>query len=147
MTSGRGELHEIVEERLRGVGQRYTANRRVLVETLLAAGGPVSIGDLLLRKGSVPQSSAYRNLAVLEQADVVRRIITDDDFARFELDEGLTEHHHHLVCSNCGRIEDVEVPADVERSLGRSLDRLAKGAGFASVGHRLDLLGLCRSCA
>ena len=147
MTSGRGELHAIVGERLRGVGQRYTANRRVLVEGLLAAGGPVSIGDLLLRKGSVPQSSAYRNLAVLEQANVVRRVITDDDFARFELDEGLTEHHHHLVCSNCGRIEDVEVPADVERSLGRSLDRLAKGAGFASVAHRLDLIGLCRSCA
>lgn len=147
MTSGRGELHQIVEERLRGVGQRYTANRRSLVETLLAAGGPVSIGDLLLRKGSVPQSSAYRNLAVLEQADVVRRVITEDDFARFELDEGLTEHHHHLVCSNCGRVEDVAIPPDVERSLGRSLDRLARDAGFASVAHRLDLIGRCRSCA
>jgi Fur family transcriptional regulator, ferric uptake regulator len=146
MTSGRGELHAIVEERLRGVGQRYTANRRALVDTLLAAGGPVSIGDLLLRKGSVPQSSAYRNLAVLEQADVVRRVITEDDFARFELAEGLTEHHHHLVCSNCGRVEDVAIPLDVERSLGRSLDRLARGAGFASVAHRLDLIGRCRSC-
>jgi Fur family ferric uptake transcriptional regulator len=147
MTSGRGELHAIVEERLRGVGQRYTANRRALVETLLVAGGPVSIGDLLLRKGSGPQSSAYRNLAVLEQADVVRRVITEDDFARFELDEGLTEHHHHLVCSNCGRIEDVAIPANVERSIGRTFDRLAKGAGFASVDHRLDLIGRCRSCA
>ena len=35
----------------------------------------------------MPQSSAYRNLAVLEQAGVIRRVITDDDFARFELDE------------------------------------------------------------
>ena len=147
MTSGPGELHAIVEGRLRSVGQRYTANRRALVETLVAAGGPVSIGDLLLRKGSVPQSSAYRNLAVLEQADVVRRVITEDDFARFELDEGLTEHHHHLVCSNCGRVEDVAIPPHVERSLGRSLDRLARDAGFASVGHRLDLIGRCRSCA
>jgi Fe2+ or Zn2+ uptake regulation protein len=84
---------------------------------------------------------------VLEQADVVRRVITEGDFARFELDEGLTEHHHHLVCSNCGKVEDVAIPADVERSLGRSLDRLAKGAGFASVGHRLDLIGRCRGCA
>src|SRR4029453_18151790 len=114
---------------------------------LLAAGGPVSISDLLLRRGSVPQSSAYRNLAVLEQADVVRRVITEDEFARFELDEGLTEHHHHLVFSNCGRVEDVPIPPDVERSLGRSLDRLARDAGFASVAHRLDLIGRCRSCA
>jgi Fur family transcriptional regulator, ferric uptake regulator len=147
LTSGRGELHETVEGRLRDVGQRYTANRRALVDALVAARAPVSIGDLLGGKRAVPQSSAYRNLAVLEQAGVIRRIVTDGDFARFELDEGLTEHHHHLVCSNCGRIEDVEVPANVERSIGRSLDRLAKGAGFASVGHRLDLIGLCRSCA
>lgn len=147
MTSEGRELHETVEGRLREVGQRYTANRRAVVDALLAAGGPVSIGGLLGGRRALPQSSVYRNLTVLEHAGVIRRVITDDDFARFELDEGLTEHHHHLVCSNCGRIEDVEVPANVERSLGRSLDRLAKGAGFASVAHRLDLIGLCSSCA
>jgi Fur family transcriptional regulator, ferric uptake regulator len=147
MTSGPGELHETVEERLDRVGQRYTPNRRALVDALVRARGPVAMGDLLVGKRTLPQSSAYRNLAVLEQAGVIRRVITDDDFARFELDEGLTEHHHHLVCSNCGRVEDVAIPVNVERSIGRSLDRLAKGAGFASVGHRLDLIGRCRSCA
>jgi Fur family ferric uptake transcriptional regulator len=147
MTSAARELHETVEGRLHLVGQRYTPNRRALVDALLRAEGPVSIGDLLVGRRAVPQSSAYRNLAVLEQAGVIRRVITDDDFARFELDEGLTEHHHHLVCSNCGRIEDVAIPANIERSIGRTFDRLAKGAGFASVGHRLDLIGRCRSCA
>jgi Fur family transcriptional regulator, ferric uptake regulator len=147
MTSAGRELHETVEERLHLVGQRYTPNRRALVDALLRSEGPVSIGDLLVGKRAVPQSSAYRNLTVLEHAGVIRRVITDDDFARFELDEGLTEHHHHLVCSNCGRIEDVAIPANIERSIGRTFDRLAKGAGFASVGHRLDLIGRCRSCA
>jgi len=147
MTSEPRELHETVENRLRRVGQRYTPNRRVLVDALLRARGPVSIGDLLVGRRALPQSSAYRNLAVLEQAGVIRRVITDDDFARFELDEGLTEHHHHLVCSNCGRVEDVAIPANLERSIGRTLDRLAKGAGFASVDHRLDMIGRCRSCA
>jgi Fur family ferric uptake transcriptional regulator len=147
MTSGARELHDTVEERLHRVGQRYTPNRRALVDALLQARGPVSIADLLVGRRAVPQSSAYRNLAVLEHAGAIRRVITDDDFARFELDEGLTEHHHHLVCSNCGRIEDVAIPANVERSIGRTFDRLAKGAGFASVGHRLDLIGRCRSCA
>jgi Fur family transcriptional regulator, ferric uptake regulator len=147
MTSGRGELHETVEERLHRVGQRYTPNRRALVDELLAVRGPVSIGDLLVGKRALPQSSAYRNLAVLEHAGVIRRVVTGDDFARFELDEGLTEHHHHLVCSSCGRVEDVAIPLNVDRSIGRTLDRLAKRAGFASVGHRLDLIGRCRSCA
>ena len=147
MTPGSNELHGTVEERLRRVGQRYTPNRRALVDAIVTARGPVAIGDLLARRRTVPQSSAYRNLAVLEQAGVIRRVITDDDFARFELDEGLTEHHHHLVCSSCGRVEDVAIPVNLERSIGRTLDRLAKGAGFASVGHRLDLIGRCRSCA
>lgn len=147
MTSGSRDLHETVAEWLHRVGQRYTPNRRALVDALVRARGPVAIGDLLVGKRTVPQSSAYRNLAVLEQAGVIRRVITDDDFARFELDESLTEHHHHLVCSSCGRVEDVAIPVNVERSIGRTLDRLAKGAGFASVGHRLDLIGRCRTCA
>ncbi|HYY08335.1 MAG TPA: transcriptional repressor [Actinomycetota bacterium] len=147
MSSTVGSLHTTVEDRLRRVGQRYTASRRSLVEVLSVANGPLSIADLLAVTSEVPQSSAYRNLAVLEEADVVRRVITEDDFARFELDEGLTEHHHHLVCSNCGRVEDVEIPDTFERSIDRTLERLARDAGFATIGHRLDLIGKCRSCA
>jgi Fur family transcriptional regulator, ferric uptake regulator len=141
------ELHDAVARRLEADGQRYTSNRRALVGVLAAARRPLSIGDLLGRSRRVPQSSAYRSLAVLEQAGVVRRVITEGEYARFELHEALTEHHHHLVCSNCGRVEDVAIPANVERSIDRTLDRLARDAGFASVAHRLDAIGRCRSCA
>jgi Fur family transcriptional regulator, ferric uptake regulator len=147
MTTSATELHRTVEERLQDVGQRYTANRRALIQALSVARRPLAIGDLLGGRGALPQSSAYRNLTVLEQAGVIRRVITEGDFAHFELDEGLTEHHHHLVCSNCGRVEDVALPVTVERSIGRTLDRVGRDAGFATVDHRLDLIGLCRSCA
>ena len=40
-----------------------------------------------------------------------------------------------------------EVPADLETTLDRTLDRIAKRAGFARVQHRLDLVGLCADCA
>jgi Fe2+ or Zn2+ uptake regulation protein len=141
------ELHGTVEGRLRADGQRYTAGRRSLVDRLAAAGRPLAIAELLGGRRRVPQSSAYRNLAALERAGVVRRVITEEDFARYELDERLTEHHHHLVCSNCGRIEDVTIPDRLERSLDRTFDDVARGVGFASVGHRLDLIGLCDDCA
>ena len=84
---------------------------------------------------------------MLEQAGVVRRVITEGDFARFELAEDLTEHHHHLVCSSCGRVEDVRVPPAFEADMDRTLDRLARKARFATVSHRLDLIGTCRECA
>jgi Fe2+ or Zn2+ uptake regulation protein len=144
---GAAELHRTIEARLGEVRQRYTPNRRALIEALSGARRPLAITDLVGGKRALPQSSVYRNLSVLEHAGVIRRVITEGEFARFELDERLTEHHHHLVCSNCGRVEDVAVPAKVERSIDRTLDGLARGAGFASVDHRLDLIGLCRSCA
>ena len=141
------DLHATIETRLRAVGQRYTPNRRALVDMLRRAGKPVSMTDVVSGRSAPPQSSAYRNLAVLEHAGVVRRVITEGEFARFELTEELTEHHHHLICSRCGRVEDVTVPSDLEGTLDRTLDRLAKRAGFADVDHRLDLIGTCADCA
>ncbi len=141
------DLHETVQTRLRRVGQRYTPKRRALVDSLGSARTPLSIGDVLAASTGLPQSSAYRNLAVLEQAGVVRRVVTEEGYARFELTEDLTEHHHHLICSRCGRVEDVRVPDDVETTIDRTLDRVARRTGFAKVSHRLDLIGTCRNCA
>lgn len=140
-------LHETVATRLRAAGQRYTPQRRSITELLAAAGSPLAMPAILDAVHGLTQSSAYRNLAVLERVGSVRRVITDEDFAHFELTEELTGHHHHLVCSACGRVEDVDLPADLESQLDRSLDRLARKARFASVRHRLDLIGTCRDCS
>src|ERR1039458_6641288 len=101
------ELHGLVEARLRRVDPRYTAGRRAIIELLVRAGRPVSIGDIADRLPSLPRSSAYRHLVDLEVAGVVRRVAGGDEFARFELAEDLTEHHHHLVCVECGKVIDV----------------------------------------
>lgn len=141
------DLHATIEERLRADGQRYTGKRRSIVEAIEDAGKPLPMPELLAACEGLPQSSVYRNLAVLENAGVVRRVITEDEFARFELTEELAGHHHHLVCSRCGRVEDVTVPSDLEAVMDDVLDRLGRRSGFAEVGHRLDLIGVCADCA
>jgi Fe2+ or Zn2+ uptake regulation protein len=140
-------LHETASSRLRGAGQRYTARRQQLVELFAGSDRPLAIPEILAAGTGLKQSSVYRNLADLEQAGVVRRVMTDEEFGRYELAEDLGGHHHHLICSRCGRVRDVEVPGDLEATLDRALDRLARKAGFASVSHRLDLIGLCQDCA
>lgn len=140
------DVHEAVETRLRGVGQRYTGKRRALVQALLRAGNPVPIPDLTDARNGLPQSSVYRNLAVLEQAGAVHRVTTGEEFARYELAEDLTEHHHHLVCRSCGRVEDVTVPPGFERQMARTLADVSDRTGFSAVSHRLDLIGTCRRC-
>jgi Fur family transcriptional regulator, ferric uptake regulator len=140
------DLHTTVAGRLRRSGERYTPGRRVLVDALAAADRPPSIPDLLTTTPGLAQSSAYRNLAVLERAGVVRRIATTDEHARFELAEDLTEHHHHLICTVCGSVEDFTVSRQLERTLEAALSRVTTGTGFAADHHRLDLLGTCGGC-
>lgn len=140
-------VHEEAGARVRAIGQRYTRGRHDLVEALLEAGRPVSIPELLELRPGLAQSSAYRNLSVLEQADVVHRVLGADEFARYELTEVLTEHHHHLVCTSCGQVTDYRIPAGVERSVTRAIAEIAADTGFKAEGHRLDLVGTCRACA
>jgi Fe2+ or Zn2+ uptake regulation protein len=140
------DLHHTATTRLRKLGQRYTANRRALVDVLDGAEGPLTIPQILDRDPDLAQSSAYRNLAVLEQAEVVHRIVTNDDHARYELTEDLTEHHHHLICSSCGEVADFTLDAKVEGDIDRVLSRIAAKTGFSVDHHRLDLIGSCATC-
>jgi Fe2+ or Zn2+ uptake regulation protein len=140
-------LRDTVSVRLRETGQRLTANRETIVGVLAAADRPLTIPDILDAGDGLAQSSVYRNLLVLEQARVVRKVVTHDEFAHFELTEDLTEHHHHLICSSCGAVEDVPASAGLERSLRTAMDEIARTTGFHADGHRIDLLGLCRRCA
>ncbi len=141
------DLHTTVESRLRASGQRYTGQRRRLVDILARAGSPLALPDILRGRRDLAQSSVYRNLVGLEQAGVVSRVMTEDEHGRYELAEALTGHHHHLICQGCGRVQDLPLPADFERALDRTLDRMGAEAGFAEVSHRLDLIGLCGACA
>ena len=99
------DLHATAASRLRDDGQRYTTQRRALVDLLESVDQPLTIPQLLEHHPGLAQSSAYRNLAVLERAGVVHRIVTSDEFARYELAEDLTHHHHHLICSSCGDVD------------------------------------------
>ena len=141
------DLHETANGRLRNVRQRYTRGRRSLVDVLASAGRPLSIPEILDTDRSIPQSSVYRNLTVLEQAGVVRKVQGGDDFSRFELAEDLTRHHHHLVCVSCGSVDDYTVPAQFERRMAVTLDQVAAATGFQAQFHRLDLIGVCARCA
>ncbi|MCC5952100.1 MAG: transcriptional repressor [Acidimicrobiia bacterium] len=140
------DLHLTVAKRLRGDGQRYTSNRRALVEVLELTERPLTIAEILERDPRLAQSSAYRNLSVLDSCGVVRRIVTDDEYARYELAEDLTGHHHHLICSQCGRVEDFTISPQLEASLERAFKRVTARTGFTAEHHRLDLVGSCSRC-
>lgn len=145
MTRVGSDVHQLAGERLRAIDQRYTTSRRAIVEALDGAGRPVSVPELMRAVPSAV-SSLYRNLGVLEEGGVVVRVATMGENGCYELSEDLAGHHHHLLCSACGAVEDVVVPDAVERSLERALGPIARRAGYSLEHHRLDLIGRCRTC-
>jgi Fur family transcriptional regulator, ferric uptake regulator len=146
MTATPDDVREAAATRLHSVGQRLTANREALVDTLTNAPRPLTIPEILAHRRELAQSSVYRNLVVLEEAGIVHRVVGTDDFARWELAEDLAGHHHHLICASCGRVEDVPASAGLERSVAAAAAAITRTTGFRTQRHRVDLVGVCKSC-
>jgi Fe2+ or Zn2+ uptake regulation protein len=134
-------VHKATAARMAAADQIYTSGRRELVELL------ATIPELLETRPKLTQSSVYRNLTILEEVGVVQKVVSSDDRARYELSEDLMGHHHHLICLRCGGVDDFVVPARAERNLETVLDQAIATTGFRPSGHRLDVVGLCASCA
>ncbi len=140
------DIDDEVAAMLAKAEQRYTTGRRRLVTALREGGRPLTIGQIGELAKDLPQSSVYRNLTILEEVGAVTRIVTSDEFARYELAEHLTGHHHHLICTSCGDVADFELDHATEHTLDAALHKAAKAAGFQVGEHRLDLLGTCTNC-
>jgi Fur family transcriptional regulator, ferric uptake regulator len=141
------EIHASVANRLEQIGQRYTAGRRQLVTALHEAGKPLSLPEILDRLPGVPQSSAYRSLAVLTQAAALQKLASNDEFGRFELAEALTgHHHHHLSCHQCGVVRDIELSVSLENAFAAAQAELGLATGFRVTTHEVAFAGLCEAC-
>lgn len=140
------EVDDEVATLLRRADQRYTRGRRRLVQVLQTGDGPLTITQILAADSTLAQSSVYRNLTILEEVGAVTRVVTRDDFARYELADHLTEHHHHLICTRCGDVADFSLDSRTESGLDKALQRAADDAGFSIDTHRLDILGTCTGC-
>lgn len=140
------DRHAFILERLSSKNHRYTTGRHRLVDALAGSGKPLTLPDIVTIAPDLAASSVYRNLEVLEQCGVVKRIVSGSGHAHFELAEPLLSHHHHLVCVDCGVIEDVELDDDVEDLLDQHLNLLATRSSFKPLRHNLDLQGHCEKC-
>lgn len=140
-------LHKEIAARLAALDQRYTEHRRRLVDVLVFGGRPLTIAEILGVAPEIPQSSAYRNLTLLAESGVVRRVWGSGDSGRFELAEDLSgHHHHHVVCAECGAVADVGAIPRLERMLAEASKVAAEETGFELLDHRIDLVGRCALC-
>jgi Fur family ferric uptake transcriptional regulator len=89
---------------------------------------------------AVGLTTVYRALQSLADAGSVDVIRSDDGEARYR--RCTPEHHHHLVCRQCGRTIEVENSA-----IERWADEVAQRYGYTDIGHTLEIYGTCSACA
>ena len=71
-----------------------------------------------------------------------KRVEAGDGIARYEPAQADGEHHHHLVCRDCGKVE-----AFSDSRLERAIDRVAGGLGYSVEEHEVVLVGACADCS
>lgn len=81
-------------------------------------------------------ATVYRVLTQFEQAGLLIRHHFDSDKAVFELNQG--DHHDHLVCLQCGKVEEF-----YDSEIEKRQNRIAKERGFAIHDHSLQIYADC----
>ncbi len=130
------------EEFIRAAGLRCTAPRVLVLGRLMRAREPLSIDDLEKRlKGKVNIVTIYRILREFTKHNLTYQTNFHTGKAFFEFQH---THHHHIICTECGRREDVTIP-DLDRKL---TDTAQSQSRFSRVSHHtLEFFGVCRACA
>jgi len=139
------KLESIIAE-LRKDGVRITQMRRHLLNLFLKATTPLSvlsINEILEAENvHVNKTTIYRELEFLLERKLITSIQFNEDKKRYEL---IRDHHHHLVCDQCGNIEEVKIKA-LEDLFGEIETQLRDLKKFKLVNHSLEFFGVCKEC-
>jgi len=130
--------------RLRGQAHKITGPRQAILNILRAHPHPLTSREIFaaLPKGLCDLATIYRAMHMLEDMGMVKRFDFGDGAARFELvGEGVDGHHHHLVCTKCSEVVEIDecFPEEIER-------RIAAKNKFKAVSHKLEFFGICPEC-
>lgn len=141
---GSGEWRAHAADVLGRSGHRASRARNAVIDLLAGNDCCVSaqeiFDELRRRRRSVGLATVYRVLDLLQERGLVQRL-DFGDLARYEAVLPSGEHHHHLVCGDCGRVEPF-----ADDPLERALDRLSGRLGYALDAHDVVLRGSCAQC-
>jgi Fe2+ or Zn2+ uptake regulation protein len=124
-------------------GYRLTAPRVALARLIVEHDGHFTASDLAStardRRIGVSRATLFRALDLLVELGVVERL--DLPTGEHAYVECAPAHHHHVVCSRCGRSVEID-----DAGLSEAVREIGRRSGYRIESHRLELFGLCRSC-
>ena len=121
---------------------RMTPQREVILQEIERADShPTADQVYAMVRKRLPRISlgtVYRNLEVLSQLGMIRKVEVGGSQKRFDYK---TENHYHARCLGCGRVDDL--PIEPETSMEEAIESLVD---YQIVGHQLEFIGLCFDC-
>ncbi|TAL07866.1 MAG: transcriptional repressor [Chloroflexota bacterium] len=143
-------MHALAEARvpllgaLDRAGYRLTGPRRAVADLIARREGHFTAADLvddgMRRRPAIARATIFRTLEALEGVGAIERIdLPSGDHAYITCEPA--DHHHHVVCRECGRAADVD-----DAGLAGVVSRIATESGYRIDAHRLELFGLCPVC-
>jgi Fur family transcriptional regulator, ferric uptake regulator len=141
--SDRRQALPALADRLRRQSRKITGPRKAILELLRRQAHPLTTREIrAAMSGRCDLATVYRSMHLLEELRMVKQYDFGDGTARWELvGEENDGHHHHLVCTRCAEVVEIEecFSDEIER-------RIAARNGFQSVTHRLEFFGICPEC-
>ena len=130
---------------LREQGLPVTQQREAVAEVVFESEGHLSVEDIearLRERGEkTGKATVYRTMEMLVKSGLVAERDFGEGFKRYEHLFGQTPAHGHMVCEECGAVNEIH-----EAELKRLQDRIAADSGFTPSRYRLEIFGLCSSC-
>jgi Fur family ferric uptake transcriptional regulator len=124
-------------------GYRLTGPRRQVARLIAEHGGHFTALELEAaareRRIGISRATLFRTLDLLTELNVVERM--DLPSGEHAYVPCAPAHHHHVICSRCGRTTEVE-----DAGVAEAVAEIARRSGYRIDTHRLELFGLCRHC-
>lgn len=128
---------------LEDAGYRLTDARRAVTALIASREGHFTAADLVAearaRRLGIGRATIFRTLDVLAELHAVERLDLPNGEHAYVVCE--PTHHHHVVCSSCGRTTDID-----DSGLRTVVRDIARRTGYRIDDHRLELFGLCADC-
>lgn len=129
---------------LEAQGYKVTEPRRQIIKQICSFSGYFGAGHLLQRveeqAPAIGRATVFRTLQLLCDVGLLERLRLESGQEAYVLGHAC-HHHHHMVCSRCGRVEEIE-GCGVESYI----EKVAKERGFVLNGHALEMFGHCAAC-
>lgn len=119
---------------------RLTTQRVALFNSLKSAQSPMSVVDLIKANPAIDKVSIYRTVRLFAELDIIT-IVTRGWKQSYELSAPFAPHHHHMVCSSCGRVIELQ---------SKAIEKLVRDVtvkhNFTAISHHFEVNGLCLDC-